>query len=75
MATLDRVATVATYTGTVDLSANNGLGAGAEGGGRRDGPRHRHAACSTCTTGGFDTHSAQNPNATNGTLLQPDGAR
>ena len=42
MTTLDRVATVASYNGTVALSEYRVL-AGAEGGGRRHGARHRHA--------------------------------
>ena len=41
LATLDRVATVATYSGTVTYP-NNGLRPGAQGGRRRDGARHRH---------------------------------
>jgi uncharacterized protein (DUF1501 family) len=66
MATLDRVATVATYNGTVTYPANNALaqalkavaGAMVRGIGTR---------VFYVTTGGFDTHSGQNPNAANGT--------
>jgi uncharacterized protein (DUF1501 family) len=66
MSTLDRVATVATYTGTVIYPANNGFaqalkavaGAMVRGIGTR---------VFYVTTGGFDTHSNQNPNAANGT--------
>ena len=64
MATLDRVATVATYNGSVTYP-NTGLGqalkavAGAMV--RGIGTRVFYV-----TTGGFDTHSAQNPNQTNG---------
>jgi len=69
LATLDRVATVATYagtlTGTQNYPANNGFaqalkavaGAMVRGIGTR---------VFYVTTGGFDTHSAQNVNATNG---------
>lgn len=69
LATLDRVATVATYTGTLtgtqNYPANNGFaqalkavaGAMVRGIGTR---------VFYVTTGGFDTHSAQNVNATNG---------
>jgi uncharacterized protein (DUF1501 family) len=60
MATLDRVATVATYTGTATYPANNSFaqalkavaGAMVRGIGTR---------IFYVTTGGFDTHSAQNP--------------
>src|SRR6202008_1912559 len=60
LATLDRVATVATYNGTVTYPANNGFaqalkavaGAMVRGIGTR---------VFYVTTGGFDTHSAQNP--------------
>ena len=64
MATLDRVATVGTYNGTVAYPAS-GLGqalravAGAMV--RGIGTRVFYV-----TTGGFDTHSAQNPNQING---------
>jgi uncharacterized protein (DUF1501 family) len=64
MATLDRVATVATYGGSVAYP-NTGLGqalravAGAMV--RGIGTRVFYV-----TTGGFDTHSAQNPNQANG---------
>ena len=69
LATLDRVATVATYTGTLtgtaNYAANNGFaqalkavaGAMVRGIGTK---------VFYVTTGGFDTHSAQNVNATNG---------
>jgi uncharacterized protein (DUF1501 family) len=61
MATLDRVATVATYTGTVAYPANNPLaqalravaGAMVRGIGTR---------VFYVTTGGYDTHAGQNPN-------------
>jgi uncharacterized protein (DUF1501 family) len=60
MATLDRVSTVATYSGTATYPANNGFaqalkavaGAMVRGIGTR---------IFYVTTGGFDTHSAQNP--------------
>ena len=60
MATLDRVATVATYAGTANYPANNSFaqalkavaGAMVRGIGTR---------IFYVTTGGFDTHSAQNP--------------
>jgi uncharacterized protein (DUF1501 family) len=66
MSTLDRVATVATYNGTVTYPANNGFaqalkavaGAMVRGIGTK---------VFYVTTGGFDTHSNQNPNAANGT--------
>jgi uncharacterized protein (DUF1501 family) len=69
LATLDRVATVASYTGTLtgtqNYPANNGFaqalkavaGAMVRGIGTK---------VFYVTTGGFDTHSAQNVNATNG---------
>jgi uncharacterized protein (DUF1501 family) len=65
LATLDRVATVATYAGTVAYPANNGFaqalkavaGAMVRGIGTK---------IFYVTTGGFDTHSGQNVNATNG---------
>ena len=69
MATLDRVATVASYTGTLtgaqNYPANNGFaqalkavaGAMVRGIGTK---------VFYVTTGGFDTHSSQNVNATNG---------
>jgi len=68
MATLDRVATVASYQGTVTYPANNGFaqalkataGAIARGIGTR---------VFYVTTGGFDTHSGQNVNANNGTYF------
>lgn len=64
MATLDRVATVASYAGTV-VYPNTGLGqalkAVAGSMVRGIGTRVFYV-----TTGGFDTHSAQNPNQTNG---------
>ena len=64
-ATLDRVATVASYNGTVTYPANNGFaqalravaGAMVRGIGTK---------VFYVTTGGFDTHSNQNPNANNG---------
>src|SRR6202008_3359877 len=66
MATLDRVATVATYNGTVTYPANNGfaqaLRAVAGSMVRGIGTRVFYV-----TTGGFDTHAGQNPNAVNGT--------
>lgn len=66
LATLDRVATVAAYTGTTTYPANNGFaqalkavaGAIARGIGTR---------VFYVTTGGYDTHSGQNVNAANGT--------
>ena len=67
MATLDRVATVATYTGTVTYP-NTGLGQAlrAVSGAmvRGIGTRVFYV-----TTGGFDTHSAQNPGQTNGSYF------
>lgn len=67
MATLDRVATVATYNGTVTYP-NSGLGqalkAVAGSMVRGIGTRVFYV-----TTGGFDTHSAQNPNQTNGSYF------
>ena len=65
LATLDRVATVATYTGTATYAANNGFaqalkavaGAMVRGIGTK---------VFYVTTGGFDTHSSQNVNATGG---------
>ena len=68
MATLDRVATVATYNGTVTYPANNGFaqalkavaGAMVRGIGTK---------VFYVTTGGFDTHSGQNVNANNGTYF------
>ncbi len=67
MATLDRVATVATYTSTVTYP-NNGFaqalkavaGAMVKGVGTR---------IFYVTTGGFDTHSGQNVNGANGTYF------
>lgn len=67
LATLDRVATVASYGGTV-VYPNSGFGqalkavAGAMV--RSIGTRVFYV-----TTGGFDTHSAQNPNQANGTYF------
>jgi uncharacterized protein (DUF1501 family) len=64
MATLDRVATVASYNGTA-VYPNTGLGqalkAAAGAMVRGIGTRIFYV-----TTGGFDTHSAQNPNQTTG---------
>ena len=68
MATLDRVATVATYNGTRRPIPNTGFaqalqavaGAMVEAIGTR---------VFYVTTGGFDTHSAQNVNAANGTYF------
>lgn len=62
MATLDRVATVASYAGTANYPVNNGFaqalravaGAMVRGIGTK---------IFYVTTGGFDTHSGQNPNA------------
>ena len=66
LATLDRVATVATYNGTVTYPANNGfaqaLKAVAGAMVRSIGTRIFYV-----TTGGFDNHSGQNVNAANGT--------
>jgi len=65
LATLDRVATVATYTGTATYAANNGFAqalkavAGAM-------VRCIGTKVFYVTTGGFDTHSSQNVNATGG---------
>lgn len=65
MATLDRVATVATYNGTVTYPANNGfaqaLRAVAGSMVRGIGTRVFYV-----TTGGYDTHAGQNPNLANG---------
>ncbi|HUR32740.1 MAG TPA: DUF1501 domain-containing protein [Vicinamibacterales bacterium] len=67
MATLDRVATVASYNGTVTYP-NTGLGQAlrAVSGAmvRGIGTRVFYV-----TTGGFDTHSAQNPNQNNGSYF------
>ena len=67
MSTLDRVATVATYNGTVTYP-NTGLGQAlkAVAGSmiRGIGTRVFYV-----TTGGFDTHSAQNPNQNNGSYF------
>jgi len=66
LATLDRVATVASYTGTVTYPANNGFAqalkavAGAM-------VRSIGTKIFYVTTGGFDNHSGQNVNAANGT--------
>src|SRR6476646_2616653 len=64
MATLNRVATVGTYNGTVAYPAS-GLGQAlrAVAGAMNKGIGTR---VFYVTTGGFDTHSAQNVNATNG---------
>ena len=35
--------------------------------------RHRHAGCSGCTTGGFDTHAARASNQAQRAVFQPDG--
>lgn len=68
MATLDRVATVAAYNGTVAYPANNGfaqaLRAVAGSMVRGIGTRVFYV-----TTGGFDTHAGQNPNAAAGTYF------
>ena len=65
MATLDRVATVATYIPTVTYPANNGfaqaLRAVAGSMVRGIGTRVFYV-----TTGGYDTHAGQNPNQANG---------
>ena len=67
LATLDRVGTVATYGGTVTYP-NSGFGqalkavAGAM-------VRSIGTKVFYVTTGGFDTHAAQNPNAANGTYF------
>jgi uncharacterized protein (DUF1501 family) len=68
LGTLDRVATVGTYTGTVAYPANNGFaqalkavaGAMVRGIGTK---------IFYVTTGGFDNHSGQNVNAANGTYF------
>ena len=71
MATLDRVATVATYAPSVTYP-NTGLGqalravAGAM-------VRGIGTKVFYVTTGGFDTHSGQNVERANGAVLQPDG--
>jgi uncharacterized protein (DUF1501 family) len=68
LATLDRVATVGTYTGTVTYPANNGFAqalravAGAM-------VRSIGTKIFYVTTGGFDNHSGQNVNAQNGTYF------
>lgn len=68
MATLDRVATVASYTPTVTYANNNGfaqaLRAVAGSMVRGIGTRVFYV-----TTGGFDTHAAQNPNVVGGTYF------
>lgn len=65
MATLDRVATVASYTGTVTYPANNGfaqaLRAVAGSMVRGIGTKVFYV-----TTGGYDTHAGQNPGLVNG---------
>ena len=68
MATLDRVATVATYAGTATYPANNGFAQAlkAVAGSM---VRGLGAKVFYVTTGGFDTHSNQNPNAANGTYM------
>jgi uncharacterized protein (DUF1501 family) len=65
LATLDRVATVATYTGTVAYP-NTGLGQALRA---TAGAMARGIGTTVfyVTTGGFDTHSSQNTNAANGT--------
>jgi uncharacterized protein (DUF1501 family) len=65
MATLDRVATVANYTSTVTYPANNGFAQAlkAVAGAMNKGIGTR---VFYVTTGGFDTHSGQNVNQTNG---------
>ena len=65
LATLDRVATVAAYAPTLDLSRTRGFGQAlrAVAGAMAKGIGTR---VFYVTTGGFDTHSAQNVNATNG---------
>jgi len=67
LATLDRVATAATYTGTVAYP-NTGLGqalrAAAGAMARGIGTKIFYV-----TTGGFDTHSSQNTNTANGTYF------
>ena len=67
MSTLDRVATVATYNGTVTYP-NTGLGQAlkAVAGSMIRGLGTR---VFYVTTGGFDTHSAQNPNQNNGSYF------
>jgi uncharacterized protein (DUF1501 family) len=68
MATLDRVASVGSYTGTVTYPANNGFAlalravAGAM-------VRSIGTKIFYVTTGGFDTHSGQNVNGGNGTYF------
>jgi uncharacterized protein (DUF1501 family) len=64
MATLDRVATVSTYNGTTAYP-NTGLGQALKA---VSGAMVRGIGTRVfyVTTGGFDTHSAQNPNQTNG---------
>jgi uncharacterized protein (DUF1501 family) len=65
MATLDRVATVASYTGTITYPGSafsQAMRAVAGAIVRGIGTRVFYV-----TTGGFDTHSNQNPNAVNGT--------
>ena len=67
MATLDRVATVATYAGTVaypNTGFAQALRAVAGAMVRGIGTRIFYV-----TTGGFDTHSNQNPNGANGTYV------
>jgi uncharacterized protein (DUF1501 family) len=65
MATLDRVATVATYPATVTY-ANNGFSQAMRA---VAGAMYRGIGTKVfyVTTGGFDTHAQQNPNAANGT--------
>jgi uncharacterized protein (DUF1501 family) len=66
MATLDRVATVASYGGTVTYANNNALAQALKA---VAGSMVRGVGTKIfyVTTGGFDTHSNQNPNAANGT--------
>lgn len=67
MNTLDRVATVASYNGTVTYP-NTGLGQALKA---VSGAMVRGIGTRVfyVTTGGFDTHSAQNPNQTNGSYF------
>lgn len=67
MNTLDRVATVASYNGTLTYP-NTGLGQALKA---VSGAMVRGIGTRVfyVTTGGFDTHSAQNPNQTNGSYF------
>ncbi|HEX7940444.1 MAG TPA: DUF1501 domain-containing protein [Gemmatimonadaceae bacterium] len=67
MATLDRVATVSSYAGTVTYP-NTGLGQALKA---VSGAMVRGIGTRVfyVTTGGFDTHSAQNPNQANGSYF------